>query len=75
MKLKVIIPIFLILLLLGAIPFSFTARDGILLFGWPPSTLAFWWVLSVLDAVFIYLVCRHFVKVSAEEKNREEESL
>lgn len=72
MKMKVILPIFLILLLLGAIPFSFTAQDGVLLFGWLPSTLAFWWGLTLLDTIFILLVCHHFVKTSAKEDRGEE---
>ena len=72
MKMKVILPIFLILLLLGAIPFSFTARDSVLLFGWLPSTLAFWWALTLIDTVFILLVCRHFVRTAKKEQGEED---
>ena len=68
---KVIIPIFIVLFLLGFIPFPFTKQSPVLLFGWLPVTLASWWILMFIDLIFIYCVCRHFVKVSQEKEGNE----
>lgn len=41
MKNKIIVPIFIVLFLLGAVPFAFTEENASLLFGWLPVPLAF----------------------------------
>lgn len=67
MKNKIIIPVFIVLFLLGAIPFAFTEQTGSFVFGWLPLPLAFWWTLMLVDLAFVLAVCHHFVKVSARE--------
>lgn len=52
---KVLI-IFIILLLAGAIPFKFTANPEPYIFGWLPFPLLYWWILVVLDLVFLLWV-------------------
>lgn len=72
MKNKVIVPIFIVLFLLAVIPFGFTTLTNSMLFGWLPASLAFWWMLMILNLVFVLAVCRHFVKVSEKNKGEEE---
>ena len=69
MKNKIIIPIFLVLFLLSFIPFAFTESCTPLLFGWLPTPLAYWWILLVADLIFVFIVCRHFVKTSEKEED------
>lgn len=68
MKNKIIIPVFIVLFLLGFIPFPFTASSGTLLFGWLPLTLAYWWALMIVDVIFVLLVSKHFVDTSKDEE-------
>lgn len=68
MKNKVIIPIFVVLFLLGFLPWPFTTGNQILLFGWLPLTLGFWWLLMIVDVVFVLIVSKHFVNTSKEEE-------
>lgn len=68
---KVIIPVFIVLFLLGFIPFPFTSQSSLLLFGWLPAPLAYWWTLMFIDLIFAFCVCSHFVKVSCrKEENK-----
>ncbi|SHH17708.1 hypothetical protein SAMN02745245_00746 [Anaerosphaera aminiphila DSM 21120] len=73
MKNKIIIPIFVVLFILGAFPFKFTAQSGNYLFGWLPVPLAFWWLLMIVNLVFVLIVSKHFVNVSERESKDEEE--
>lgn len=68
MKNKIILPIFAVLFLLGAIPFKFTESGANLLFGWLPVPLAFWWVLMFVNLIFVLAVASHFVKTSEKEE-------
>jgi hypothetical protein len=70
MKNKIIIPIFVVLFLLGAVPWPFTAQPTPYIGGWLPFPLAFWWILMAVNLIFVLLVAKHFVNVS--EKNIEE---
>jgi len=71
MKNKIIVPIFVVLFLLGAIPFSFTETSGDYLFGWLPAPLAYWWGLMVVNLVFVLCVSKHFVTTSVKEEEKE----
>lgn len=68
MKNKIIIPIFIVLFLLGFLPWPFTTGSQILLFGWLPLTLGFWWLLMIIDVIFCLIVSKHFVNCSKEEE-------
>lgn len=73
MNKKLIAVIFAILLLLAAIPLPFTAGSQIYLFGWLPLSLAYWWVLMIVNLIFVLWVCRSFVRHSAKENKKEAE--
>lgn len=70
MKHKRIGIIFLALYLLSAIPFPFTQGTQIYLFGWLPLALMYWWILMVLNLIFVLWVCRSFVKHSKKEEGK-----
>lgn len=60
--------IFVILLLLGMLPFPFTAGEQIYLFGWLPFALLYWWCLMIVNLVFVLWVCNCFAKTNKEEE-------
>lgn len=60
--------IFLILLLLAAVPLPLTGPDQTFLFGWLPAALAYWWTLMIVNLIFVLWVCKRFVDNA--EKNR-----
>lgn len=64
MKQKLFGCVFLVLLLLGALPLSMTWGEQGYLFGWLPVALAYWWALMVVNLAFVLLVCREFVRSS-----------
>ncbi|NLY46964.1 MAG: hypothetical protein GX053_13395 [Tissierella sp.] len=68
---KLIVSIFIILLLLAMIPFSFTATPEPYLFGWLPFPLMFWWVLMIVNLFFVLWVANTFTKNA--EKNAKED--
>lgn len=59
--------IFVILFLLSMLPMPFTAGSQTYLFGWLPVALAYWWVLMIVNLIFVLWVCKVFVKSSKEE--------
>lgn len=63
--------IFAVLFLLCVAPFPFTEGAQTYLFGWLPLALAYWWVLMVVNLVFVLWVCRCFVN-SGKKKGGEE---
>lgn len=65
---KLIGIIFLVLFLLSAAPFPFTQGEQIYLFGWLPLALMYWWILMVLNLIFVLWVCRTFVKSSKKKE-------
>ena len=65
---KLIGIIFVILYLLGAVPFAFTEGAQAYLFGWLPLSLAYWWVLMIVNLIFVLWVCKRFVESSIEEE-------
>ncbi len=69
---KLIGAVFAVLYFLGAFPFSFTEGTPVYLFGWLPLSLLYWWVLMVVNLVFVLWVCRRFVESSKHEKEEEE---
>lgn len=69
---KVIGSIFAVLYLLCVIPFPFTYKSSVYLFGWLPLSLAYWWVLMVVNLLFVLWVCKCFVD-SSKNKGDEEE--
>ena len=68
---KLILIIFIILLGAAIIPFSFTSTLGPYIFGWLPFPLLYWWILMFLNLIFMFWVCKSFVK--SVESNKEEE--
>lgn len=64
--------IFVILFLLAALPFPFTAGVQTFLFGWLPASLAYWWVLMIINLVFVLVVCKKFVESSKAETTKKE---
>lgn len=74
MKTKLIAVIFAVLLLLAAVPFSFTEGAQTYLFGWLPLALAYWWVLMIVNLIFVLWVCKSFVKHSEANKEKEEKA-
>ncbi|MDR7870883.1 MAG: hypothetical protein RIN55_08500 [Tissierellaceae bacterium] len=64
---KLILSIFAVLLLLGMIPFSFTATPEPYIFGWLPLPLLYWWVLMGINLIFVLWVANSFVKNAKEE--------
>lgn len=68
---KLIGTIFAVLFLLGMLPMPFTAGEQMLLFGWLPLALAYWWVLMVLNLIFVLWVCKSFVNSSKKEEEQE----
>lgn len=71
MKHKLIGTIFAVLFLLAFLPLPFTEGEQTMLFGWLPATLAYWWVLMVVNLVFVLWVCKSFVKHANEEDEKE----
>lgn len=69
---KLILIIFVILLLLGMAPFSFTATPEPYVFGWLPFPLLYWWILMAINLVFVLWVANSFVK-DANKDPREEQ--
>lgn len=66
---KIILPVFAVLFLLGAIPFGFTALPEATLFGWMPLALAYWWGLMGINLVFVLLVSKHFLNTAKKGGN------
>lgn len=64
---KLILSIFVILLLLGMVPFSFTATPQPYVFGWLPFPLLYWWILMAINLVFVLWVAKEFTKNSKKE--------
>lgn len=64
---KKILTIFVVLLLLAVIPFSFTANPEPYLFGWLPFPLLYWWVLMVVNLIFVLWVAKKFTESSKGE--------
>lgn len=73
MNKKLIAVIFIVLLLLAAIPLPFTAGTQTYLFGWLPLSLAYWWVLMIVNLIFVIWVCKSFVKHSEKEDEQKSE--
>lgn len=65
---KLILSIFVVLLLLAIIPFSFTASPEPYIFGWLPLPLLYWWGLMVINLIFVLWVAKKFTKSAKEEK-------
>ncbi len=61
--------IFLVLLCAAALPFSFTTRPEPYIFGWLPFPLFYWWILVVVNFVFLFRVTRSWL---AEQRKKEE---
>lgn len=64
---KLIGVIFAVLYLLGALPLPFTKGEQMLLFGWMPICLLYWWILMVVNLIFVLWVCKRFVDSNKEE--------
>lgn len=62
--------IFVILFLLAALPLPFTSGAQTFLFGWLPVSLAYWWVLMVVNLIFVLRVCKKFVETSKKEGDK-----
>lgn len=69
---KLIGCIFAVLYFLCVIPFPFTQGTPIYLFGWLLLPLAYWWILMVVNLLFVLWVCKCFVD-SNKKKEEEEE--
>ncbi len=69
---KRIFTIFIILFLAAAIPWLFTKGDQVYLFGWLPGCLLYWWILMIINLIFVLRVAKEFVATS--EKNKEGEA-
>ena len=69
---KLIGGIFAVLYFLCVIPFPFTQGTPIYLFGWLLLPLAYWWILMVVNLLFVLWVCKCFVD-SNKRKGEEEE--
>ncbi|MCH4208076.1 MAG: hypothetical protein LKF50_07235 [Solobacterium sp.] len=67
---KRILIVFVILFLAAAIPWPFTAGEQTYLFGWLPGCLAYWWLLMIINLIFVLKVSKDFVK-SNEKKEGE----
>ncbi|MBC8587208.1 hypothetical protein [Paratissierella segnis] len=65
---KLILSIFVVLLLLAIIPFSFTASPEPYIFGWLPLPLLYWWSLMVINLIFVLWVAKKFTESAKEEK-------
>ncbi|HLR20709.1 MAG TPA: hypothetical protein VK087_01755 [Tissierellaceae bacterium] len=65
---KLILSIFVVLLLLALIPFSLTATPEPYIFGWLPFPLLYWWILMVVNLVFVLWVSKKFVESSKEDE-------
>lgn len=65
---KLILSIFVVLLLLAMIPFSFTASPEPYIFGWLPMHLLYWWILMIINLIFILWVAKKFTDSAKEEK-------
>lgn len=61
--------IFVILFLLAALPLPFTSGPQTYLFGWLPLALAYWWVLMIVNLVFVLLVCKKFVEAGKKKED------
>lgn len=68
---KRILTIFVILFLAGAIPWPFTSGEQTYLFGWLPGCLLYWWILMIINLIFVLWVAKVFV-ASNEKKEGEE---
>ncbi len=68
---KLILTIFVILLLLAMIPFSFTATPEPYVFGWLPLPLLYWWGLMIVNLVFVLWVAKKFTMHSKGESKHE----
>ncbi|MCG0276249.1 MAG: hypothetical protein L5655_08860 [Thermosediminibacteraceae bacterium] len=60
--------IFVILLLAAAIPFEFTERPEPYVFGWLPFPLFYWWILVILNLLFLYWVSSSWLREINEKK-------
>lgn len=65
---KLIGSIFAVLYLLCALPLPWTSGAQGYLFGWLPVALAYWWVLMIVNLVFVLWVCKCFVNASKDSK-------
>ena len=68
---KKILTIFVVLLLLALIPFGFTSTPEPYVFGWLPFPLLYWWILMIVNLVFVLYVAKEFVKYEGEDDNDE----
>ena len=68
---KLILIIFVILLLLGMVPFSFTATSEPYIFGWLPFPLLYWWILMIINLIFVLWVAKKFTDSVKRRRNDE----
>ncbi len=68
---KLILIIFVILLLLGMVPFSFTATPEPYIFGWLPFPLLYWWILMIINLIFVLWVAKKFTDSVKRRRNDE----
>ena len=68
-KNKIIMGIFIVLLLLAMIPFSFTKSAEPYIFGFLPFPLFYWWILMVVNLIFVLIVAHDFVKNEKDEED------
>lgn len=67
---KLIGAIFAVLFFLCMFPFAFTNSPEPYIAGWLPFPLLYWWILMLLNLVFVCWVCHVFVK-NAKKTNGE----
>ncbi|MDD7305757.1 MAG: hypothetical protein PUG67_04125 [Peptoniphilaceae bacterium] len=68
-KNKIIMGIFIVLLLLAMIPFSFTKSAEPYIFGFLPFPLFYWWILMFVNLIFVLIVAHDFVKNEKDEED------
>jgi len=61
---KLVFIVFVILLMLAMLPFSFTESPEPYVFGWLPFPLFYWWILMFVNLVFVLIVAKKFVESS-----------
>lgn len=71
MNKKRIFVIFVILLILAMVPLKFTTAPEPYVFGWLPGPLLYWWILMVLNLIFVFWISKEFVKSEKEEEENE----
>ncbi|MGN9165817.1 hypothetical protein ACTNDY_11150 [Tissierellaceae bacterium HCP3S3_D8] len=67
---RLVLTIFIILLLLAMIPFSFTATPEPYIFGWLPFPLLYWWGLMIVNLIFVLWVAKKFTIYSKGESKK-----